>query len=68
MQRQEAVQEADALKEVLMGISGAHLSEGHASAFCMLGSLEDVACCGMDDILDNIDVSPAQCALPLSWP
>ena len=51
-----------------MGIPGAHLSEEHASVLCMLGSLEDIASCGVDGILESIDVSPAQCVLPLAWP
>lgn len=55
-----------AVRRALMSMPGAHLSQHHASALCMLGSLQHIASSSIEDILDKTHLTPAQCALAQS--
>ena len=54
------MQDLAAVRSALMSIPGTHIFPHHASALCMLGSLQHIASSSTEDILDSTHLSAAQ--------
>lgn len=50
-------------RDILLSIPCIQLSDYNATALCMMWSLQELACCSVDDILDATDMSPEEYAI-----
>lgn len=60
MQRQQAVMSSAAIDQVLTGMPGLGISNHHASALRMLGSLQTMSISSAEAIVDCTDLEHAQ--------